>query len=127
MDERARLSGRERQILDAVYREGQASARRVMAALPDAPSRAAVRTFLRILEAKGLLKHRVEGREYIYYPAVPRGPAGKSALRRVLLTFFQGSLEKAVAAHVADPRAKLSDSELKRLERLISEARKKGR
>ena len=117
------LSRRERQIMDIVYARGEASALEVHGDLPDAPSKTAVRTLLRILEAKGHLKHRAVGVKYIYRPSRPRGRAGRSALRRVLQTFFDGSLEKAVAAHLGDPAADLSDAELERLSEIIREAR----
>jgi BlaI family transcriptional regulator, penicillinase repressor len=117
------LSRRERQIMDIVYERGEASAQEVQAGLPDPPSNTAVRTLLRILETKGHLKHRQEGMKYIYRPSRPRGRAGRSALRRVLQTFFDGSLEKAVAAHLGDPATDLSPAELERLTELIRQAR----
>ncbi len=120
------LSRRERQIMDVVYASGEASVTQVWQGLPDPPSRTAVRTLLRILENKGHLAHRKQGRQFIYRPTRPRGPAGRSALRRVLDTFFEGSLEKAVGAHLTDPGANLSPDELKRLARLVREARKRG-
>jgi predicted transcriptional regulator len=116
------LSRRERQIMDVVYARGEASALEVHADLPDAPSKTAVRTLLRILEEKGQLKHRQDGMKYIYRPSRPRGRAGRSALRRVLDVFFDGSLEKAVAAHLADPSAALASAELERLADLIRQA-----
>jgi predicted transcriptional regulator len=121
------LSRRERQIMDVVYARGEATAVEVHAGLPDPPSRTAVRTLLRILEDKGHLRHKQDGLRYVYQPSRPRGRAGKSALRRVLQTFFDGSLEKAVAAHLADSAAELSPAELTRLAALIEQARKKGR
>ncbi|MCI0684710.1 MAG: BlaI/MecI/CopY family transcriptional regulator [Gemmataceae bacterium] len=120
------LSRRERQIMEIVYRRGQASAAEVVAELPDPPSKTAVRTLLRILEDKGHLKHRQEGLAYVYVPARSRSQAAKSAFRRVLDTFFEGSLEKAVAAHLGDDAADLSPDELARLANLIRQARKKG-
>jgi BlaI family penicillinase repressor len=121
------LSRRERQIMDAVYQLGEASANSVRAGMCDPPSRTAVRTFLRILEEKGHLRHRQRGREYVYSPTQPRQAAGASAVRRVLRTFFEGSLEKAVAVHLSDPDATIDREELKRLEAMIREARKQGR
>jgi BlaI family penicillinase repressor len=118
-----RLSARERQIMDLVYAKGEATATEVLQALPDPPSRNAVRTFLRILEEKGHLRHRSRGREYVFRPTRPRTRAGQSAVQHVLKTFFNGSLEKAVAVHLANPAAKVSPDELKRLEDLIREAR----
>jgi predicted transcriptional regulator len=120
-----RLSRRERQIMDIVYARGEASALDVVDDLPDPPSKTAVRTLLRILEEKGHLTHRQEGLKYVYRPARPRGRAGRSALRRVLRTFFDGSLEKAVAAHLGDPASELSPEELRRIADLIDQARKR--
>ena len=121
------LTKRERQIMEAIYRRGEASALDVRADLADPPSRTAVRTFLRILEDKGHLSHRKQGREFIYRPTRARGQVGRSAFRSLLATFFSGSLEQAVAAYMSDPRAELSDDELDRLRTLIEQAKKKGR
>ena len=112
--------------MDIIYRRGQASALEVLQEMADPPSKTAVRTLLRILEEKGHLEHAQEGQTYIYRPRQSRRQAGKSALQRVLETFFGGSLEQAVAAHLADDNADLSAEELARLARLIHEARKKG-
>jgi predicted transcriptional regulator len=121
------LSRRERQIMDIIYRLGQTSAAEVLRQLPDPPSYSAVRTLLGILERKGRLKHVTHGLRYLYLPVHPRHEIGRSALQRVLHTFFEGSMEKAVAARLADPDARLTDEELERLAGLIREARKKGR
>ena len=120
------LSRRERQIMDVIYAGGEATAADVHAGLADPPSYTAVRTLLRILEDKGHLRHRQEGAKYVYRPNRPRGDAGLSALERVLQTFFDGSLEKAVAAHLGEA-ADLAPDELARLADLIHQARKKGR
>ena len=126
MDDQLHLSRRERQIMDVVYARGKASANDVLEDMPNPPSRTAVRTQMRILEEKGYLKHHKRGREYVYRPTKPRSSAGRSALRRVVDTFFNGSIEKAVAAHLSDPRCKLDADELKQLAAVIREARKKG-
>ncbi len=125
------LSRRERQILDVVYACAQASDGRegataddVVAGLADPPTRTAVRTFLRILENKGLVKHEKKGRAFVYRPTRPAGIAGKSAFRRVVEVFFGGSLEKALAAHLTDPSARLSEEEIARLRTLIERAKK---
>ncbi len=118
------LSRRERQILDVVYALGRASAAQVVARLPDAPGKTAVRTFLRILEEKGHLVHEEEGRTYVYRASRPRERAGTGAFRRVLDVFFGGSLEQAVAAHLGESAAELDEAELKRLAGLITQARK---
>ena len=121
------LSRRERQIMDIVYAQGEASAADVLAALPDPPSYSAVRALLAILVEKGHLKHRSEQGRYIYTPTRRRALVGRSALRRVLDTFFEGSLEKAVAALLQGSDASLSPEELQRLAQLIQQARKEGR
>ena len=121
MDADAQMSRRERQIMDIVYARSEASATHVLEDLHDPPSRTAVRTLLRILAEKGHLRHRKESREYIYIPVRPRGAAGRSALRRVLATFFDGSLEQAVAAHLSDPKIDITPDELMRLNALIRE------
>ena len=123
VDDQSRLSRRERQIMSVIYARGEASASEVWEALPDRPSQTAVRTLLRILEEKGRLGHRKQGRRFIYRPTKPRTRAGRSAFQGVLATFFDGSLEKAVAAHLADPGVKLSPDELERLARLVRDAR----
>ena len=127
MDDQSQLSRRERQIMDIVYAREEASATDVLGELPNPPSRASVRTMLRILEERRHLKHYKKGREFIYQPIRPRRRAGQSAMRRVLSTFFDGSLEQAVAAHLGDSAAELSTEELNRLAELIRKAGTKGK
>ena len=107
------LSRRERQIMDFIFSKGEAD---VQTGLSDAPSYSAVRTFLRILEEKGMLKHREEGGRYIYLPTESRQKASRSALKGVLSTFFEGSLANAVAALVASKDSQLTAEELQKLE-----------
>ncbi|MCA9102948.1 MAG: BlaI/MecI/CopY family transcriptional regulator [Planctomycetales bacterium] len=123
MDHQQQLSRRERQIMTLVYSRGEASATDVWEDLPNPPSRTAVRTMLRILEDKGLLRHHKRGREFVYQPVQARSDAGRSALGSVVQTFFDGSLEQAVAAHLADPSTEFSDDELRRLASLVRKAR----
>lgn len=121
------LSRRERQIMDVLYRDGQATASEVLAALPDPPSYSAVRAMLRILENKGHARHVAEGTRYVYQPTLPRERAGRPALAGVLETFFDGSTEKAVAALLDLSRDELSPEQLDRLSQLIDQARMEGR
>lgn len=108
--------------MDVVFQLGEVSAADVHARLPDAPTYTAVRTMLRLLEDKGLLQHRQDGRRYIYTPCRSPKAEGKSALNRVLNVFFGGSLEDALAAHLSDPRQQFDADELQRLRTLIDEA-----
>lgn len=124
---RSQLSRRERQIMDVIYRLGRATAADVLENLPDPPSYSAVRALLRVLEAKGHLKHEPEGPRYVFLPTVPRDRARASALRQLLHTFFDGSTEQAVAALLDLSSTKLSDAELAKLGRLIAQAKREGR
>lgn len=124
-DPRAGLGARERQIMDAIYRLGEASVADVLAALTDPPTYSSVRTMIRSLEAKGLLKHRREGVKYVYRPAHSREAVKTSALKNLMQTFFAGSAAAAVEAILDSSVAKLSDDDLDRLERLIRQARGK--
>jgi predicted transcriptional regulator len=121
------VSRRERQILDILYRRGRASAAQVRRDLPDPPSYSAVRALLKVLETKGHARHKAEGGRYVYEPTRPRPQAGRSALRRVLRTFFDGSPGKAAAALLEISDARLSADEADRITRLIEQARKEGR
>lgn len=118
------LSRRERQIMDALYRGGKATAAEVRARMGDAPSDSAVRTFLRILEEKGQVRHEEAGGRYVYFPVESRGKARKTALTRLVETFFEGSPSQAVAALLGLSTGKLSDEELDRLEEMVKKARK---
>ncbi len=121
------LSRRERQIMDIAYELGRATVAEVLQRLPDPPSYSAVRATLRILEGKGQLRHKEDGPRYVYLARVPRTKASKSALRRVLHTFFDGSTEAAVAALLDMKSADLSPDELDRLAKMIDHAKQEGR
>ena len=121
------LSRRERQIMDALHQRRRATAAEILAALPDPPGYSAVRALLRILEAKGHVKHRREGTRYVYLPRASRETARRSALKRVVVTFFQGSVAQAMAALLETADTRLSDSELHDLQQTIEQARKEGR
>ncbi|MCL2646665.1 MAG: BlaI/MecI/CopY family transcriptional regulator [Phycisphaerales bacterium] len=117
------LSRREREILEILYTLGPATAGQIGEAIADPLSNSAIRTFLRIMEEKGHLAHREESGKYVYFPTTPREEAARRALKRLLTTFFSGSLERAVLAHLSDPDTKLSAEELDRLRRLIKQAK----
>jgi BlaI family transcriptional regulator, penicillinase repressor len=120
------LSRRERQIIDILYRRGRATAAAVMADLPGDPSYSTVRTQLRVLEDKGHVRHDDDGQRYVYSPAVPRGTVRRSALKHLVETFYEGSVEQAVAALLGGEGSRLTDEQLDRIEQLIKKARKEG-
>ena len=126
MAESANLSRRERQIMDILYAKGEASVLAIQSALPEAPTPMAVRRMLQILEEKRAVVRRKEGREFIYRPRQARKRAGSKALKHVLETFFEGSLEQALATHLSDRNSKISDEEIARLMDLIEQERESG-
>ncbi len=117
------LSRRERQIMDVLFQSGQATAAEIRQGMPDAPSDSAVRTQLRILVEKGHIRHQQDGPRYLYRPTVEKEQAKKSALKRLVKTFFDGSAEQAMAALLDGSTPSLSTAELDRLEGLIQQAR----
>lgn len=117
------LSRRERQIMDLLYQKGRATAAEIMKALPGDPSDSTVRTQLRVLEAKGHVRHEEEGLRYVYLPVAPRRTVRKSALRHLVDTFFDGSAEKVVAALLGGEAARLSEDELARIAEMVAKAR----
>ena len=121
------VSRRERQIMEVLYRKGQATVAEVLEAMPDPPSYSAVRAMLRLLEEKGHIRHKKDGKKYVFMPKVAREKVSKSALRNVLATFFDNSVEQAVASLLDLNQKDLSDEDLDRLSALIDQARKEGR
>jgi BlaI family transcriptional regulator, penicillinase repressor len=125
-DKHVTLSRRERQMMDVLYARGRATAAEILEALPDPPTYSAVRAKLRVLEEKGHIRHEEESLRYVYLPTVPRDTARRSALRRIVSTFFDGSVEQAVAALLDLSAADLKPSELDRIAQRIAEAKKES-
>ena len=121
------LTRRERQVMDILFRRGEATVADVMADLPDPPTYSAVRSILRILEEKGLITHQEDGPRYVYLPAMNTELAREDALRHVIQTFFDGSTEQAVTALLKISDAQVSDVEVARLRERIRNARLSGR
>lgn len=121
------LSRRERQIMDILHAKEALTVAEIRAAMADAPGYSAVRALLRILEEKGHVKHRQDGPRYVYLPRVSRGTASRSAMKRLVATFFQGSVTDAVAALLNSSDARLSDADLDKLREMIKQAEKEGR
>jgi len=122
-----KLSRRERQIMDVVYRLGRATVQAVLENLDDPSSYSSVRATMRLLENKGHLKHVSDGPRYVYLPTRPRDKARKSALRHLMDTFFDNSAETTVATLLDLKSKELTGEDLDRLQALIDEARERGR
>ena len=120
------LTRRERQIMDILYRRGRATAAEVLEDLPGDTHYSTVRTQLRVLERKGHVRHEEQGLKFVYMPAVPRHAARKSALKHLVDTFFDGSVEKVVGALLGGEGARVSDVELQRIAEQVEKARKAG-
>ena len=124
MTEHDQLSRRERQIMDILYECGEATAADVRQNMIDAPSYSTVRALLSKLETKGHIQHQERGPRYVFSPVVPRSAAGRSAIGRLVKTFFGGSAAQAVTGLLGHTADDLSDQELDELARQIDEARR---
>ena len=121
-----KLSRREREILDVLFALGdEASAEDIRERLSDPPSYSAVRAMLAKLEGKGAVRHKEKGLRYVYTPTTSRSTARKSALRKLVDVFFQGSAGEAATALLKDEA--WSDDELDQLAREIDRVRKERR
>lgn len=121
------FSRRERQIMDVLYARGRASAAEVLEDIADPPSNSALRTLLRVLEDKGHVRHEEVGRVFYYFPTVAIETARRSAVRHMLDTFFDGSMENVVSTMLKVKRNELSGAEAERIARMIEDAARKGR
>ncbi len=127
MPNATQLSRRERQIMDSLFARGEGTVLQIAQDLPDPPTPMAVRRMLHILVEKGHVRRRLGGREVVYAPRQAKELAGTNALERVLATFFGGSLEEALAAHLVSRKDKLTEHERSRLVELIEKTRAQGR
>jgi predicted transcriptional regulator len=123
----AKFSRREREIMDALYKLGRASAAQILEQIPDPPSNTAIRTLLSILEKKGHVRHVSDGTRYIYEPLVAREQMSRRAVDSLLKTFFDNSVERAVTALLTRKDADISREDLDRLSTLIEKAKREGR
>ena len=118
-----KLSRREREIMSALFARGAATVAEVRESMEDPPGMNSVRTLMQILEDKGHVTRKKDGRQFVYKPKQSAGRAGAKALGHVLDTFYGGAIDKAVAAHFTKSGGKLDEAEIERLQALIDEAR----
>ncbi len=105
------LSKREREIMEVVFQNGASTAKEIHEGLTKPPTLSAIRALIRILESKGHLKHRKDGVRHVYYPTKPVEKTRKAALRKVVDTFFGGSVSKAFTSLVSDQETQLNEEE----------------
>jgi predicted transcriptional regulator len=120
-----KLSRRERQIMDILYEVKECSAHDIRDKMSDAPSYSTVRALLAKMLEKGHVGNKQDGARYIYFPTQELGSVRKSALQRLVKTFFGGSTISAVTALIGMQSDKLDEAEIAKLEELIDEARKR--
>ncbi|NUP54243.1 MAG: BlaI/MecI/CopY family transcriptional regulator [Gemmatimonadaceae bacterium] len=121
------LSRRERQVMDILHRRGEATVAEIMEELPDPPTYSAVRSVLRILGEKDLIRYKEDGPRYVYYPAQDTETARDDMLAHVVRTYFGGAPEQAVTALLRMSDVDMSDSDVERLRERIRRARQSGR
>lgn len=123
----ARLSRREREVMDVLFARREATVSDVLGALIDPPSYSAVRATLNTLVAKGHAQFREDGPRYVYLPAIAPDAARDAALQHLVRTFFGGSSEEAAVALLQAGDTQISRDVVDRLTRQIQKARKEGR
>lgn len=123
----SRLSRRERQVMEIIYQRGKVTGAEVMEAMADRPSYSAVRASLRVLEAKGHIRHEAEDLKYVYLPIVTPEKARKSAVKHLLKTLFSESPGELMSALLDVSARQLTKAELDRMSALIEKARKEGK
>ena len=122
-----KLSRREREVMDVLYRRGEATAGEVLDELPEPPTYSAVRSILRILKSKGHVTYRADGARYVYAPAVAQDRASRAAVDHLVETFFSGSAARAMAALLRREDLDLSEAQLRKLTRAIRQSEREGR
>lgn len=123
----AELTRRERQVMNILHRRGAATVAEIMEELPDPPTYSAVRSVLRILGEKDLVRYREDGPRYVYLPTESTKRSQETAIEHVVNTYFAGSTEQAITALLRMSDAELDDTELERLREKIRGARAGGR
>ncbi len=116
-----RLTKAEEQIIQILWKLGQASTKEVRNELPEPkPAITTVSTVIRILESKGFVTHKRRGRKFLYYPLVQKEEYAKASLSRMITNYFDGSFKKMVSFFVED-----GDMNLQELEEMIKEINQK--
>ena len=116
------LTEAELRLMKILWKRGESAVNDLVAAMPKGESLAynSVLTTIRILEQKGYVEHRQEGRAFVYRPCVAEHEASQSEIRHVLNRFFGNSRERLVLSLLGDES--ISPDELQRLKDAIREA-----
>jgi len=120
------FSRREREVMEILFSLGKATLGEVAEQMQSPPTRPAMRSIVKILEDKGHLEQSgKQGREHVFRPRRRVAKEGRSALSKILTTFFGGSMKDGLAAYLNDPTQDLDPEELQNIETMIREAKKK--
>ena len=116
------LTEAELRLMKILWRRGESAVTDLVAAMPDGEPLAynSVLTTIRILEQKGYVAHRQEGRAFVYRPCIAESEASKSEVKHVLNRFFGNSRERLLLSLLGD--GEISAEELKRLKEAIENA-----
>jgi len=120
------LSRRERQIMDVLFARAEVSAADVQAALPGAPSYSTVRALLRKLVEKGHVAYRQEGARYLYRPVQARKDAARTALDRLIATFFGGRAADAVMNLLGTDAHRLDENDIAEIEQAVKRLKREA-
>jgi len=112
--------------MEILHRRQRATVEELRDELPDAPSPSSVRKLLEIMIDRGLLARASDGSRFVYFPSVKPAEAGRSALKRLIRTFFNDSPGSAMAALLDMKGDPLSDAEYERLSAWLERSRDRG-
>lgn len=120
------LTEAELRLMKILWRRGESAVGDLVAAMPEGEELAynSVLTTIRILEQKGYVEHRQQGRAFVYHPLMAEEEAGRSELRHVIGRFFGNSREQLVLSLLGE--GEMTADELQRLKEAIAEAEPDG-
>ncbi len=121
------LTRRERQIMDVLYAQEEATAAEIQDSIPDSPSYSAVRALVKKLCDKGHVAFRQDGAKHVYRPVLPKADAKRSAVRRLVDTFFDGSPASAVVNLLGSEGRSLTAEDLAAIEDQLEKLRRDER
>ena len=116
------LTEAELRLMKLLWTRGESAVSDLVAAIPDGEALAytSVLTTIRILEQKGYVCHRQEGRAFLYSPCVAERDASRSEIRHMMHRFFGNSRERLLLSLLGDDD--IDSDELQRLKDVIAQA-----
>jgi predicted transcriptional regulator len=116
------LTEAELRLMKLLWQRGESAVGELVAAMPEGSALAynSVLTTIRILEQKGYVRHRQEGRAFLYSPTVAEQEASKTEVRHIMQRFFGNSRERLLLSLLGDDE--ITPQELRRLKDAIAAA-----